>query len=83
VILTLARGEFSLLDQRGTTEGRYEIVEAEVESASGTRGQLLRFSQVPEFLGDSEFVFNLKADSLFLLTTIDDFTDYAFVRPDP
>jgi hypothetical protein len=72
-------GEFSLLDSRG----RYEIADAQVESASGTWGPLLRLSESPVFLGDSDFVFRLQGDTLLLLTVIDDFTDYVFVRGQP
>jgi hypothetical protein len=67
------------------TEGDYDIRGTVVESASGTRGPLLRLSGTPQFLappllGDPEFVLSLQADTLFLLTTIDDFTDYVFIR---
>jgi hypothetical protein len=62
------------------TEGDYDIRGTEVESASGTRGPLLRLSGTPQFLGDPEFVLSLQADTLFLLTTLDDFTDYVFIR---
>lgn len=80
-LLMLEQGEFRLIDHHGTTvEGAYEITDAQVESASGTFGPLLRLSEAPEFLGDADFVLSLKADTLFLLTTLDDFTDYAFVR---
>lgn len=79
--LHLKDGSFTAMrSDNPVAEGTYMVSGEAVAARSGTVGPTLVFSSAPPTLNAAEWVIKSRADTLWLLTLMDDGFDHAFIR---
>ena len=80
-VLTIANGDFRLVESNGSvTEGTYVLLDEGTAARGNRTGPLLSLSAQPPLLMETEWIIEIRGDTLTLMSLVDDDFDHTFLK---